>query len=123
MNFGLFVLSLFVGVLCTVTTAGERTVLAGQSITVSCHYSPEYHVNVKYWCQGTIKDFCKTLARTDELDNSRIMIADDQSQEVFTVTMRELKETDSGWYWCGVEVGGIWSKDITKSLYISVIQG
>lgn len=117
-----------VGVLCTVTTEGERKVLAGQSIIVPCPYSHEDTLNVKYWCQGAIKDFCKTLARTDELDkappsDARITIADDQTQNVFTVTMRELKEEDSGWYWCGVEVGGIWSKDSAKSLYISVSQG
>lgn len=43
--------------------------------------------------------------------------------QVFTVTMTELQKEDSGWYWCGVEVGGVWSADVTASLHINVIQG
>ncbi|XP_053083413.1 polymeric immunoglobulin receptor-like isoform X2 [Pangasianodon hypophthalmus] len=116
------------GVLCTVTTVGEWTVLEGQSIIVPCHYNPEYTPNVKYWCQGPMKDFCTTLARTNQPESApsskaRITIADDPRHYVFTVTMRELKEKDSGRYWCGVEIGGIWNKDSTTSFYISVIHG
>ncbi|XP_046732410.1 polymeric immunoglobulin receptor isoform X2 [Silurus meridionalis] len=111
------------GVLGTVTTGQEQTVLEGQSITIPCHYSPEYTLNVKYWCQGSMKDFCTSLARTDQPQSDRITIADDPTQYVFTVTMRDLKEQDSAWYWCGVEIGGIWTKDSTKSHYIGVIQG
>ncbi|KAM9439766.1 polymeric immunoglobulin receptor isoform 1-T1 [Clarias gariepinus] len=116
------------GLLCTVTTGGDQKVFEGQSLTIPCYYNPEYTPNVKYWCQGSIKDFCSTLARTDKSEyapdsKAKISIADDPTQLMFTVTMRELKEKDSGWYWCGVEIGGIWSKDRTASLYISVIQG
>ncbi|XP_058274769.1 polymeric immunoglobulin receptor isoform X2 [Hemibagrus wyckioides] len=116
------------GVLCTVSREGEWTVFEGKSITVPCHYKPEDTLNVKYWCQGSIYDFCSSLARTDNQDTApsskaRITIADDPTQHVFTVIMHELKEKDSGWYWCGVEKGGIWSKDSAMSIYISVIQG
>ncbi|KAF4076406.1 hypothetical protein AMELA_G00214790 [Ameiurus melas] len=116
------------GVLCTVTTVGDRTVLAGDSISVPCSYELQYAPNVKYWCQGSMKEFCTSLARTDQPENApfskaRITIADNPKQYVFTVTMHELKEKDSGWYWCSVEIGGLWSVDITTSLYIRVIQG
>ncbi|KAK3534058.1 hypothetical protein QTP86_001187 [Hemibagrus guttatus] len=116
------------GVLCTVSKEGEWTVFEGKSITVPCHYKSEDTLNVKYWCQGSVYDFCSSLARTDNpgtapSSQARVTIADDPTQHVFTVTMRELKEKDSGWYWCGVEKGGIWSKDSATSLYISVIQG
>ncbi|GAA6092424.1 polymeric immunoglobulin receptor isoform X1 [Tachysurus ichikawai] len=121
-------LSQLPGVLCSVNTDKEWTVFEGKSITVPCYYMPEYTVNVKYWCYGSVYDFCSSLARTDKQDNApssneKITIADDPTQHMFTVTMRELKETDSGWYWCGVERGGIWSTDSTTSVYISVIQG
>ncbi|XP_053508070.1 polymeric immunoglobulin receptor [Ictalurus furcatus] len=116
------------GVLCTVTTVGDRTVLAGDSINVPCEYDPQYAPNVKYWCQGSMKEFCTSLARTDQPENApfskaRITITDNPKQNVFAVTMHELKEKDSGWYWCSVEIGGIWSVDLTTSLYITVIQG
>lgn len=127
MNLGLF-LSLAVGVQCTVTTVGDQTVFAGQSITVPCSFDPKYTPNVKYWCYGSMKAFCTILARTDQpgtdlFSKARVTIADDPTQNVFTVTMRDLKEKDSGWYWCGVEIGGIGSLDSTTPIYISVTQG
>ncbi|MFT7800119.1 CMRF35-like molecule 1 isoform X1, partial [Arapaima gigas] len=112
------------GVLGTVSTVGDLTVLEGRSVTVPCNYEPQYASNVKYWCRGSIKDFCKSLARTDSSPtDSRVEIHDDPTQLVFSVTMSDLREGDSAWYWCGVEVGGIWKADDTTSLYISVIHG
>lgn len=75
-----------------------------------------------------MREFCTSLARTDDRESApngmgRVTIADDPTQRVFTVTMRDLMEGDSGWYWCGVEVGGMWTSDSTASLYISVVQG
>uniref|UniRef100_A0A8C2HXN6 Polymeric immunoglobulin receptor n=1 Tax=Cyprinus carpio TaxID=7962 RepID=A0A8C2HXN6_CYPCA len=91
-------------------------------------YNPQYISHVKYWCQGRMREFCTSLARTDEPESApnskgRVTIADDPTQHVFTVSMRELTEEDSGWYRCGVELGGMWVSDSTASLYISVIQG
>lgn len=124
----LFFLHRLPGALCTVTTIGDQAVLEGQSVTIPCHYNPQYTQNVKYWCKGSMREFCSSLARTDDPESApfgkgRITIADDPAQHVFTVTMRDLKEEDSGWYWCGVEVGGMWSVDSTASLYVSVIHG
>ncbi|XP_051555222.1 LOW QUALITY PROTEIN: polymeric immunoglobulin receptor [Myxocyprinus asiaticus] len=124
----IFVLDHLPGSLCTVTTVGDLTVLEGYSITVPCHYNPQYNSHVKYWCYGRMREFCSSLARTDDPESTqhgkgRATITDDPSQHVFTVTMLDPTEGDSGWYWCGVEVGGMWIADITASLYISVIQG
>nr|WOC22426.1 polymeric immunoglobulin receptor [Megalobrama amblycephala] len=112
----------------TVTTVGDLAVLEGQSVTVPCHYNPQYISHVKYWCHGRMIDFCSSLARTDDPKSTpqskgRVTIADDPTQHVFTVSMQNLTVEDSGWYWCGVELGGMWVADSTASLYISVIQG
>uniref|UniRef100_A0A3B1JFT0 Polymeric immunoglobulin receptor n=1 Tax=Astyanax mexicanus TaxID=7994 RepID=A0A3B1JFT0_ASTMX len=124
----LFLLHRLPGALCTVTTIENQAVLEGQSVIIPCHYNPQYTQNVKYWCKGSMKEFCSSLARTDDPESApfgkgKLTIADDPAQYVFTVTMRELKEEDSGWYWCGVEVGGMWSVDSTASIYISVVHG
>ncbi|KAI2667938.1 Dolichyl-diphosphooligosaccharide--protein glycosyltransferase subunit DAD1 [Labeo rohita] len=97
---------------CTVSTVGDLAVLEGGSVTVPCHYNPQYISHVKYWCQGRMREFCTSLARTDEPESApnakgRVTIADDPTQHVFTVSMRNLTEDDSGWYWCGVELGGM----------------
>ncbi|XP_056322833.1 polymeric immunoglobulin receptor [Danio aesculapii] len=112
----------------TVTTIGDVAVLEGGSVTVPCHYNPQYISNVKYWCSGRMREFCSSLARTDNPEsapngNGKVTIADDPTQHVFTVNMRNLTEDDSGWYWCGVELGGMWVSDSTASLYISVVKG
>ncbi|XP_078143798.1 polymeric immunoglobulin receptor isoform X2 [Centroberyx gerrardi] len=114
--------------LCRVTTVEEHAVLEGRSVTVPCHYEPQYASYVKYWCQGRMRDFCTSLARTDtplsaDLAKEKVSIYDDPVQLVFTVTMTDLKEGDTGWYWCGVEVGGMWSADDAASTYINVIHG
>ncbi|XP_029929413.1 polymeric immunoglobulin receptor isoform X2 [Myripristis murdjan] len=116
------------GSLCQVTTTEEFAVLEGRSVTVPCLYDPQYAGNVKYWCQGKVRGFCTTLSRTDTPNSSstaeeKVIIFDDQAQLVFTVTMRDLKEEDSGWYWCGVELGNMWTVDDFASTYINVIHG
>ncbi|KAF7643333.1 hypothetical protein LDENG_00241490 [Lucifuga dentata] len=112
--------------LCGVTTVEEFAVLEGRSITVPCHYEPQYAGYVKYWCRGRTREFCSILAQTDHprspnVAEEKVSIFDDPVQLVFTVTMTELKEEDSGWYSCGVEIGGMWSADITAFTHVRVI--
>ncbi|XP_034411017.1 LOW QUALITY PROTEIN: polymeric immunoglobulin receptor-like [Cyclopterus lumpus] len=111
--------------LCRVTTEGELAVMEGQSLTVPCHYDPQYAGYVKYWCRGKMREFCTSLARTDPAHPAarKVSIFDDPVQQVFTVTMGDLKETDSGWYMCGVEVGGVWTADVVAYTYIKVVHG
>ncbi|KAM8838813.1 polymeric immunoglobulin receptor [Synchiropus picturatus] len=113
---------------CEVITDGDREVLEGKSLTISCHYEPQYASYVKYWCQGKTRDFCSTLARTDDpvVANSsqrKVSIRDDPVQQLFVITMRDLKESDSGWYMCGVEIGSVWHADASAFSYIKVIHG
>ncbi|KAK9539405.1 hypothetical protein VZT92_004513 [Zoarces viviparus] len=111
--------------LCRVTTEGELTVMEGQSLIVPCHYDPQYAGYVKYWCRGNTREFCTSLARTDSAKPAagKVSIFDDPVQQVFTLTMSDLKEGDSGWYMCGVEIGGVWTRDVVASTYIKVIHG
>uniref|UniRef100_A0A3P8TVH4 Polymeric immunoglobulin receptor n=1 Tax=Amphiprion percula TaxID=161767 RepID=A0A3P8TVH4_AMPPE len=109
--------------LCVVKTEEEFKVLEGLSLTIPCHYEPQYASHVKYWCQGRTKEFCTTLARTDDTSSDKVSIFDDPAQQVFTVTMKNLKEGDSGWYICGVEIGDMWKADDITFTNIKVIHG
>ncbi|CAG5897155.1 unnamed protein product [Menidia menidia] len=113
-------------ILCKVTTEEAFTVLEGRSLKIPCHYEPQYASYVKYWCQGRTKEFCTSLARTDDLRaidpaGEKVSIFDDPIQQVFTVTMNHLKEEESGWYVCGIEIGGFWYADDTTFTNIKVI--
>ncbi|XP_034557967.1 polymeric immunoglobulin receptor [Notolabrus celidotus] len=115
-------------ILCGVTTEGEYSVLEGQSVVIACHYEPQYEHYVKYWCRGTTREFCTSLARTDDIgssnpDKDRVRISDDLDQLVFTVTMQDVKKGDTGWYICGVEIGSIWSADVVTFSNIRVLDG
>ncbi|XP_070701178.1 polymeric immunoglobulin receptor [Pempheris klunzingeri] len=114
--------------LCEVTTTQELVVLEGQSLTVPCHYEPQYASYVKYWCRGATRGFCTSLARTDAPHSANpaednLNIFDDPVQQLFTVTMTNLKEGDSGWYACGVEIGSILNADVVAFKNIKVIHG
>ncbi|XP_024921867.1 polymeric immunoglobulin receptor isoform X2 [Cynoglossus semilaevis] len=124
----LFIFSLFTWIpafLCGVTTVKDVAVLEGRSLKIPCHYEPQYAGYVKYWCQGRTREFCTSLARTDETSEAKdkISIFDDPVQLVFTVTLNGLKEADSGWYMCGVEIGGFWNADAVAFTNIKVIHG
>ncbi|XP_013859956.1 polymeric immunoglobulin receptor [Austrofundulus limnaeus] len=114
--------------LCKVVTEKEFSVLEGGSLMIPCHYEPQYASHVKYWCQGGTREFCTSLARTDDaraMDpaEDRVSIFDDPGQRVFTVTMNDLKEQESGWYMCGVEIGGVWKADDVTFTNIKVVHG
>ncbi|XP_026231258.1 polymeric immunoglobulin receptor isoform X2 [Anabas testudineus] len=114
--------------LCRVTTVEDFAVLEGRSLTVPCHYEPQYASYVKYWCQGRMREFCTSLARTDDHRSAnpavdKVSIFDDPVQQVFTVVLNDLKEADSGWYMCGVEIGSAWNADFVAFTNIKVING
>ncbi|RVE61543.1 hypothetical protein OJAV_G00172740 [Oryzias javanicus] len=113
---------------CEVTLHGEYSALEGQSLTIPCHYQPKYASNVKYWCHGKTREFCTSLARTDGPRSinpavEKVSIFDDPIQLLSTVTMNNLKQGDSGWYMCGVEIGSMWKADDVAHTYIKVIHG
>lgn len=106
----------------------DFAVLEGRSLTVPCHYEPQYASYVKYWCQGRMREFCTSLARTDDHRSAnpavdKVSIFDDPVQQVFTVVLNDLKEADSGWYMCGVEIGSAWNADFVAFTNIKVING
>lgn len=75
-----------------------------------------------------MREFCTSLARTDATGlanpaEDKVSITDDQVQLVSAVTMNNLKEEDSGWYMCGVEVGSGWTADVATYIHINVIHG
>ncbi|XP_061113504.1 polymeric immunoglobulin receptor-like [Conger conger] len=97
---------------------GEERALVGDSLTVSCRYT-NYVENVKYWSRD--KWGKGSLVKSDGTTNdNRMTITDNKAVKVFTVTMKDLKEDDDGWYQCGISIPGWFVYDQTSVVHISV---
>lgn len=94
------------------------TAVIGGSVRFSFKYNLKYKEKVKFCCKRKWI-ICKYVVRSDfKNPGGTISITDNQSQQVFTVTMKQLWKKDSGTYWCGVRrelQGAYW--------YIQVIPG
>ncbi|CAO2646009.1 CMRF35-like molecule 5 [Lemmus lemmus] len=77
------------------------------SLTVRCHYDSSWKNHKKYWCRGADWKACEILVKTDTSEKlvkkNRVSIRDNQRDFIFTVTMEELRLSDAGIYWCGIE--------------------
>uniref|UniRef100_A0A3B4EMS9 Ig-like domain-containing protein n=1 Tax=Pygocentrus nattereri TaxID=42514 RepID=A0A3B4EMS9_PYGNA len=96
----------------------------GGTVTIPCHYDMKYIQHKKYWCydaEGAF-NYCKILAY-ENTTQDRVTVTDYPAQSLFTVTMRDLQSGDTGMYWCAVEIGGIFQRDVKEDLYITVKSG
>ncbi|KAG9333004.1 hypothetical protein JZ751_013879 [Albula glossodonta] len=106
----------------SVRTLSNVSVQRRGSVSIPCFYDQKYRDKFKYWCKGGNWDFCSTIARSDSpLSSGDVSITDDPAQLVFTVTMRNLQRSDSGYYWCGVDLRN--AVDDGAYLYLKVTAG
>ncbi|XP_009878445.1 PREDICTED: uncharacterized protein LOC104282072 [Charadrius vociferus] len=92
---------------------GPRTVLGflGGSLSVNCRYQRGDEMKPKFWCY--LAKFLLTCADdivvTSELQpvvrRDRFSISDNRARKIFTVTVEDLAEGDTGTYFCGVRRG------------------
>ncbi|XP_056599906.1 CMRF35-like molecule 8 isoform X2 [Triplophysa dalaica] len=97
------------------------TLQTGGSLTIPCHYDTQYIQHKKYWCYdaGAAYNYCSILASANET-KGRVSVIDHPDQSLFTVTMTNLQDQDTGTYWCAVEIKGILNMDVTEQLYLAV---
>ncbi|XP_018944386.2 CMRF35-like molecule 8 isoform X2 [Cyprinus carpio] len=94
--------------------------LSGQHLYIHCHNKSELKNDVKFICKGSDPSLCETSAirvSSEIKSNGRFSLSDNESAEVFTVTITNLTEEDSGIYWCGAAQRG----QEHKNKWISVI--
>uniref|UniRef100_A0A3B1JJU0 Ig-like domain-containing protein n=1 Tax=Astyanax mexicanus TaxID=7994 RepID=A0A3B1JJU0_ASTMX len=115
----LSVFLLFISGSESMKTLKHLTVRRGGSLTVPCLYEEEYKSNLKYWCKGGHWILCRTVAKTNT-SNTGISVTDYPSQNMFTVDLKNLSDSDSGWYWCAVEIDGYGTPDDGYSVYLTV---
>ncbi|XP_076400130.1 polymeric immunoglobulin receptor-like [Peromyscus maniculatus bairdii] len=91
------------------------------SLTVQFHYDSSWKNYKKFWCRGAVWRTCKILIQTDASEQlvkkDRVSIRDDQTDFIVTVTMEDLRISDAGIYWCGIEKTG---PDITFKVNVNI---
>ncbi|XP_050957171.1 polymeric immunoglobulin receptor-like [Labeo rohita] len=76
------------------------TIQTGGSVTIPCHYDRKYTQQKKYWFSEIDKK--NTFINTTE---EKLSVIDHPDQSLFTVTMRNLQNKHTGFYYCVVETG------------------
>ncbi|XP_072133904.1 polymeric immunoglobulin receptor-like [Mobula birostris] len=77
--------------------------VVGQSVTVECRYDQIYKDYMKKWCRGDLSIGCSTVVSTDQPRTGRILMADNKTQRILSVTVNNLKKSDEGLYQCVME--------------------
>ncbi|XP_072524457.1 polymeric immunoglobulin receptor-like isoform X2 [Salminus brasiliensis] len=106
----LLVFLLFISDSESVRTLKKLAVRRGGSLSVPCFYDKQYKLNHKYWCKGYYWSSCGIVAYTDQ-STKTTSVTDHPTQNMFTVELNSLQDSDSGYYWCAVEIGGFGTPD------------
>ncbi|NXT71775.1 PIGR protein, partial [Chaetops frenatus] len=96
----------------------------GGSVSFQCHHDPEGSYEKKYLCRWE-GGSCPLLLDDEgfvlESYKGRIQISSsDPEHGSYTVLLRQLREEDAGWYWCGARSG---HKELTASLKLLIHRG
>uniref|UniRef100_A0A4W5LIW6 Immunoglobulin domain-containing protein n=1 Tax=Hucho hucho TaxID=62062 RepID=A0A4W5LIW6_9TELE len=105
-------------VLAVRISAATKEVVGGQ-VTVGCSFTWAGNNNT-YFCNKTCsgKDILVETKRSKNVSQGRFSIED--KGDVFYVTIKDLRKTDSGTYWCGVDRT---IKDTFQEVHLIVIDG
>ncbi|XP_050956752.1 polymeric immunoglobulin receptor-like [Labeo rohita] len=113
-----FTLLMIPGVVSSISVTGY----SGGGVIITCRYDRKYTENAKYFCKGqylVCSDLIKTEVKEKWADKGRFSLYDDTSAAVFTVTIRDLSEQDSGTYQCASDLS--LSKDSYTEVKLNVL--
>ncbi|XP_047669163.1 polymeric immunoglobulin receptor-like isoform X2 [Tachysurus fulvidraco] len=86
----------------------SKTVHAGGNLTVSCKYPKSLKSHPKFVCRRLQTAACSYNTSVKEstkyVKTGKISPYDDREKQIFSVSIRDVTEQDSGEYWCGAEV-------------------
>uniref|UniRef100_A0A673CJN3 Immunoglobulin domain-containing protein n=1 Tax=Sphaeramia orbicularis TaxID=375764 RepID=A0A673CJN3_9TELE len=74
----------------------EVTGFIGDQITIDCHYRGSKQIK---WCRTGGEGHTSCIEDSGKIDDTKVTI-NRNTPGVITVTMSELRERSSGWYWC-----------------------
>ncbi|XP_067281992.1 CMRF35-like molecule 9 [Pseudorasbora parva] len=122
MAFLLTTLVLLLGVQGTnsLWTVNKITAQSGGSVTIPCHYNLQLKDLPKFWCKGKYWIPYMIMRPTNQEKQTGISFSNSPDELVTTMTMTNLRSTDSNRYWCAVKRQGSF---VRTSLELIVTQG
>ncbi|XP_072524445.1 uncharacterized protein [Salminus brasiliensis] len=105
----LLVFLIFISDSESVKTLKKLAVKRGGSLSVPCFYDKQHKLNRKYWCRGYYWSSCRIVAYTNTSGGTSV--TDHPTQNMFTVELNSLQDSDSGYYWCAVKIGDSYDRD------------
>ncbi|XP_073714172.1 polymeric immunoglobulin receptor-like [Misgurnus anguillicaudatus] len=74
------------------------SVKSGGSVTIPCYYNRKYTQQQKHWYSEIYKSSIYT-----NTTQKNVSVIDHPDQSLFTVTIRDLQDQNTGYYWCAVQ--------------------
>ncbi|KAI5614791.1 polymeric immunoglobulin receptor-like, partial [Silurus asotus] len=101
----------------------SKSVHVGGDLNISCKYPQSLRNYPKFLCKGLQPAACiykesVTESRKD-VNVGKFSLYDDRTEQIFTVSIRNVNEQDSGEYWCGAEAA--WTSDHGYKVYFTQI--
>ncbi|XP_060774361.1 polymeric immunoglobulin receptor-like [Neoarius graeffei] len=109
----------------------SKTVHVGGDLNISCKYPESIRSGPKFLCKTklqqaayfykeSVKESIKDGNGTDSVEwLGEFSLYDDRPKQIFTVSIRNVTEQDSGEYWCGAEAA--WTTDHGYKVYFTRI--
>ncbi|XP_060774362.1 polymeric immunoglobulin receptor-like [Neoarius graeffei] len=100
----------------------NKTVHVGGDLNVSCKYPEFLWRNPKFLCKKRLQQaacFYKESVKESKKNVGKFCLYDDRAKQIFTVSIRNVAEQDSGEYWCGAETA--WTSDYGYKVYFTQI--
>ncbi|KAI5615001.1 polymeric immunoglobulin receptor-like isoform X2 [Silurus asotus] len=101
----------------------SKTAHVGEELTIRCTYPESHRNDNKFLCKRPKTAACLYSATIKEnkkyISVGKFSLYDDREKHVFTVSLKNVTEQDSGEYWCGAEVA--WKKDHGYKVYFTHI--
>ncbi|XP_016086518.1 polymeric immunoglobulin receptor isoform X2 [Sinocyclocheilus grahami] len=101
-------------------TVSKITAQSGGSVTIPCHYHQLHKNSEKLWFKGKNWLTCLKLRPTNQEKRTGISFYNSPDELVTTMTMTNLRSSDSNRYWCAVKIRNTF---VRTSLELTVTEG